>query len=96
MLLLLLFVFLFFYFYSLDLYHDLINKSNITIFNYYNPNLCIKKEKVPFTINISYSSCSHPVKLTQSPSSDIGIYIYIYFRYYILFYKILKNYFTLS
>jgi len=57
---------------SIDLYHDLINKSNITIFNYYNPNLCIKKEKVPFTINISYSSCSHPVKLTQSPSSDIA------------------------
>ncbi|KAG4103874.1 hypothetical protein H8356DRAFT_928148 [Neocallimastix lanati (nom. inval.)] len=57
---------------SIDFYHNLINKSNIKIFNYYNPNFCIKKEKVPFTINISYTSCSHPVKLILSPSSDIA------------------------
>ncbi|ORX53325.1 hypothetical protein BCR36DRAFT_349145 [Piromyces finnis] len=47
------------------------SKNKITIFNYFDPNFCIKKEKIPFTINISYTSCSHPVKLIFSPSSDI-------------------------
>lgn len=68
---------LFFYLYLCiieDSNYAFINNSKITIFNYFNPNFCIKKEKIPFTINISYTSCSHPVKLILSPSSDIGNY----------------------